>query len=208
MEIGLVIALAAVVGAFAWGQTEKKVEALTDVTATVEPEVVVNTEQEQRQPEVRPQQVQAISDFLEVVRDDTVIETEYNFDDFSEDFVVEVPVAVEEEVTEEVPIYNAEEMPVPPGGDINAFRRWLQGELRYPQIALENNISGTVTLKFVVERDGTLTGIETIASPDKSLTDEAIRVLSRSAKWVPGKQRNKPVRVFYTMPVVFNMIQN
>ncbi len=207
MEIGLIIALVAVVGAFAWGQSKREVTAMVAPVAPVEEEVIVNTEQEQRQPEVRPQVNQVLSEFIDVVRNETQITTDYSFDDFSEDFVIEVPQVVEE-VVEDVPIYNAEEMPIPPGGDINSFRRWLQNELKYPQIALENNIKGTVTLKFVVERDGSISGIETIASPDKSLTDEAIKQLSKSAKWTPGKQRNRPVRVFYTIPVVFDLVQN
>lgn len=207
MEIGLFIALSAVVGAFAWGQTERKVEAMTDTIAPVEEEVIVNTEQQQKPPEVRPQMNQIISDFIDVVRNETQITTEYNFDEFSEDFVIDVPTVVEE-VAEDIPIFNAEEMPTFQGGDINAFRSWVQGRLAYPRIAQENNISGTVTLKFVIERDGSLTNIEEIATPDRSLTEEAIRVLKQSPKWTPGKQRNKPVRVFYILPVQFRLEQN
>jgi protein TonB len=207
MEIGLVIALIAVVGAFSWGQTEKTVKEMTDTVAPVEEEVIVNTEQEQKQPEVRPQVNQVLSEFIDVVRNETQITTEYSFDDFSEDFVVEVPVAVEEEVVEEVPIYNAEEMPTFQGGDLNVFRNWVQGKLQYPRMAIENNIQGTVTLKFVIERDGSLTNIEEIASPDRSLTEEATRVLKTSPKWEPGKQRNRPVRVFYILPVQFRLEQ-
>ncbi len=207
MEIGLVIALLAVVGAFMWGQSEKKVEAMIDNVAPIEEEVIVNTEQEQRQPEVRPQVNQVLSEFIDVVRNETQITTEYSFDEFSEDFVIEVPT-FEEEVVEDIPIYNAEEMPTFQGGDINSFRAWVQGRLVYPRVAIENSISGKVTLKFVIERDGSLTNIEEIASPDRSLTEEAIRVLKQSPKWSPGKQRNRPVRVFYVLPVEFQLQQN
>jgi len=166
--------------------------------------VIINTEQEQRQPEVKPQPVQAISDFIEVVRNDTKIETELSFSDFDEAITIEVPKVVEE-VVEDTPVFNPEEPTIPPGGDINAFRNWLQGSLRYPQIASENNIQGTVTLRFVIERDGSLSGIEMLGTPDKSLTDEAIRVLKMSPKWIPGKSRNRPVRSFFTLPVVFRL---
>ncbi len=138
--------------------------------SAVEEEVIVNTEQEQRQPEVRPQVNQVLSEFIDVVRNETQITTEYSFDDFTEDFVVEVPVAVEEEIVEEVPIYNAEEMPTFQGGDLNVFRAWVQKQLVYPRMAIENNIQGTVTLRFIIERDGSLTGIEEIATPDRSLS--------------------------------------
>lgn len=207
MEIGLVIALVLVVLAFTWGQTEKKVTQMTETVAAVEEEVVINTEQQEKQPEVRAQVNQVLSDFIDVVRNDTQITTEMTFDDFSEDVVIEVPV-VEEEVVEDIPIYNAEEMPTFQGGDLNTFRTWVQSRLVYPRMAIENNISGKVTLRFVIERDGTLTNIEEIASPDRSLTEEAIRVLKQSPKWSPGKQRNKPVRIFYILPVEFQLQQS
>jgi protein TonB len=70
-------------------------------------------------------------------------------------------------------------------------------------MAQENNVQGKVILKFVIERDGSLTNIEEVASPDKSLTEEAIRVLKQSPKWAPGKQRNKAVRVYYILPIDF-----
>lgn len=206
MEIGLVIALIAVVGAFAWGQSEKTVVAMVDNLAPVEEEVMINTEQDQKPPEVKVQPVQVLSDFINVVRNDTQITTEYDFNDFAEDFVVEVPVVQEEEV-EDIPVYVAEEMPSFQGGDLNAFRNWVQTRLVYPRTAQENNIQGKVVLKFVIERDGTLTNIEEIASPDRSLTEEAIRVLKTSPKWSPGKQRNKPVRVFYILPIDY-VLQN
>lgn len=206
MEIGLVIALVAVVGAFAWGQTEKTVVAMVDALAPVDEEVMINTEQDQKPPEVKVQPVQVLSDFINVVRNDTQITTDYNFDDFSEDFAIEVPT-VQEESVEDIPVYVAEEMPTFQGGDLNAFRTWVQGRLVYPRMAQENNIQGKVVLKFVVERDGSLTHIEEIATPDKSLTEEAIRVLKQSPKWSPGKQRNKPVRVIYILPIDF-ILQN
>jgi protein TonB len=207
MEIGLVIALGVVVGAFAWGQSEKKVIPMTDPVAAVEEEVIVNTEQEQKPPEVKPQQNQVLSDIIDVVRDDTKIVTEYNFEDFSEEFVVEAPVAQEEEVVEDVPVFNAEEMPTFQGGDIGKFRNWVLEQTVYPRMAVENNIQGLVTLKFVIERDGTLTNIEEIQSVDRSLAEEAIRVLKTSPKWEPGKQRNRPVRVYYVLPIQFKLQQ-
>ena len=62
-------------------------------------------------------------------------------------------------------------------------------------------------LDFVVERDGSLTNIQVLQSPDRSLSDEAVRVLKTSPKWTPGKQRNQAVRVKYTLPIDFR-IQN
>ena len=96
-------------------------------------------------------------------------------------------------------------MPSFQGGDLNAFRNWVQGKLHYPQIAQENGISGRVVLSFVIERDGTLTNIEVLQAPDRSLSEEAVRVLETSPKWEPGMQSNKAVRVKYTLPVDFQI---
>ena len=71
----------------------------------------------------------------------------------------------------------------------------------------ENGISGRVLLSFVIEKDGSLTNIQVLQTPDRSLSDEATRVLKSSPKWTPGKQRNQSVRVKYTLPVDFR-IQN
>ena len=114
---------------------------------------------------------------------------------------------IEEEIEEDQPFIKVEKMPTFRGGDLNQFRNWVQGRLRYPQIAQENGISGRVTLSFVVERDGSVTNIQVLQSPDRSLAEEATRVVGNSPKWEPGMQSNKPVRVKYTLPVVFT-IQN
>lgn len=206
MEIGLVFALAIVVVAFAVGQSEKVVEKIDMQIAPVDTEIMDVTRQDEKPPEVKVQQMQVLSDFINVVKNETKITTDFNFADFSDDFVIEVPQVVEEEV-EDIPVYVAEEMPSFQGGDLNTFRNWVQSRLVYPRVAQENNIQGKVTLKFVVERDGSLTNIEEIASPDRSLTEEAIRVLKQSPKWTPGKQRNKPVRVYYVLPIDF-ILQN
>ena len=80
--------------------------------------------------------------------------------------VVEVE---EEEVEEDAPFIKVEKMPTFQGGDLNKFRNWVQGKLHYPQIAQENGISGRVILSFVIEKDGTLTNIEVLQTPDRSL---------------------------------------
>ncbi|MDE7450968.1 MAG: energy transducer TonB, partial [Alistipes sp.] len=151
-------------------------------------------------------EVKVIADLLEVVTNDTKITTDVDFADFDEDAEITQIVSVEEEeaVDEEV-FFRVETMPSFQGGDLNTFRRWVQENVRFPQIALENGISGRVTLTFVVEKDGTLTNIQVLQTPDRSLSEEAVRVLKKSPKWTPGKQRNQSVRVKYTLPVDFRV---
>jgi TonB family protein len=114
-----------------------------------------------------------------------------------------------EEVVEQIPeeeiFVTAEQMPTFQGGDISKFRAWVMQHIKYPQIALENGIQGNVIVKFVVEKDGKLSNIQVLQSPDKTLSEAAIQVLQKSPMWKPGKQRNKPVRVAYTLPISFHI---
>ena len=77
----------------------------------------------------------------------------------------------------------------------------------FDTLADRNSGAGKVVLTFVIEKDGRLTNIQVLQTPDRSLSDEAIRVLQQSPKWSPGKQRNQPVRVRYTLPVEFRIQQ-
>lgn len=104
-------------------------------------------------------------------------------------------------VEEDVPFVKVEKMPKFMEGDLMTFRRWVQENLHYPQSAREEGISSRVLLTFIIERDGTLTGIEVLQSPDRLLSDEAVRVVGSSPKWTPGEQRGQAVRVKYTLPV-------
>jgi len=209
LEIGLIIALAAVIGAFAYTPKERTVEILDVAQEIVEEEITDITTQDQKPPEPpKKVEMQVLSDVLNVVTNDTKINTQFDFVEFDEDVeIVQTVEVVEDVADDDVPFVIAEQMPTFQGGDLTKFRAWVQSKLKYPQIAQENGISGKVTLQFVIERDGSLTNIQILQSPDRSLADEAVRVLKTSPKWKAGMQRNSPVRVRYTLPVEFR-IQN
>ena len=209
LEIGLVVSLALVILAFWYTPKEHKIEKLDLQTAIVEEEITEITRQDQKPPEApKKVEVKVIADLLQVVTNDTKITTEVDFAEFDDntDFVQTVEVK-EEVVEEDQPFLIAETMPSFQGGDLNTFRAWVQQNVKFPQIALENGIQGRVVLSFVIEKDGRLTNIQVLQTPDRSLSEEAIRVLSKSPKWSPGKQRNQVVRVKYTLPVDFR-VQN
>lgn len=209
LEIGLVVSLALVILAFWYTPKEHKIEKLDLQTAIVEEEITEITRQDQKPPEApKKVEVKVIADLLQVVTNDTKITTEVDFAEFDDntDFVQTVEVK-EEVVEEDQPFLIAETMPSFQGGDLNTFRAWVQQNVRFPQIALENGIQGRVVLSFVIEKDGRLTNIQVLQTPDRSLSEEAVRVLSKSPKWSPGKQRNQVVRVKYTLPVDFR-VQN
>lgn len=207
LEIGLALSLLLVIAFFSWSQKEKVVQKIEEAAAPIEEEITEITRQEQKPPEPVKQTIQAVADMLNVVKNDTKIETEFDFsDEFDEEavFVQAAPVE-EEKVEDDAPFYSVEEPPTFQGGDLNTFRTWVQKQLNYPTIAAENNISGKVTLKFVVNREGKIEGIQVLASPDRSLTEEAVRVLNASPAWKPGKQQNRTVKVYFTLPVEFRL---
>ena len=213
LEIGLVIALAVCGAALAFN-TKPEPEPYTPPKQDVrEQEFEMDRtvqQQEQQQPEQQKAKTQVLADVLTIVSNDTKIDTpDLLFSDDAsvfEDFEFEVEEVVENIVEEEI-FVTAEEMPTFQGGDLSKFRNWVQQHVKYPQIALENGIQGNVVIKFVVEKDGKLSNIQVLQSPDKTLADAAVQVLQKSPKWKPGKQRNKPVRVTYTLPVSFKIQQ-
>ena len=91
------------------------------------------------------------------------------------------------------------------GGDANTFSKWVNERLVYPEIAKENGVQGRVTLQFTVETNGQVTNVKVLRGVDPSLDKEAVKVVSSSPKWTPGKQRDRAVRVTYTFPVIFQL---
>ena len=172
MEIGLIVALAAVIIMFSVSQREKVVEVMAPVATVDEVEMIdVTTEKEPEPEPVQHQQtVAVITDVLNVVRNDTKIETSIGWVDFEDEDIEIAPIQVEtEEIEEETIFIVADQKPSFQGGDLNVFRNWVEARLSYPPLAQENNIQGTVTVKFVVEKDGRLTNIQVLKSPDNAL---------------------------------------
>ena len=91
-----------------------------------------------------------------------------------------------------------------PGGDSNCYR-WIAQHLKYPAIAQEQGIQGTVFVRFVVDKDGTIMDVEVKSSPDASLSKEAIRVIGLMPQWKPAMQRNKVVRSRFHLPIKFSL---
>ena len=106
---------------------------------------------------------------------------------------------------DDTPFLVAEEMPLFQGKDLNTFRTWVQSQIRYPAEALKRGIEGRVVLSFIVERDGSVSTIELLQSPDRILSEEARRVVAASPKWTPGRQKGHLVRVRYMLPVDFSI---
>ncbi|MBR6121468.1 MAG: energy transducer TonB [Prevotella sp.] len=115
-------------------------------------------------------------------------------------------VAIDEKPKEEeTKVFDVvEQMPEFPGGQA-ALLKWIGDNIKYPAIAEENGIQGRVVCTFVVERDGSVTDVQVARSIDPSLDKEAVRVLKKMPKWIPGRQNGSAVRVKYTVPVTFKL---
>jgi len=98
----------------------------------------------------------------------------------------------------------AEVMPEYPGG-FGALAKYLQRNLKYPDIAIEHNIQGKVYVKFVVRKDGSIEHIEVVKGIGGGCDQEAVRVIKNSPKWSPGMHDGEPVNVWFTVPINFQL---
>ena len=94
-----------------------------------------------------------------------------------------------------------------PGGE-EALYAYFCNNLKYPEKAREENITGRVFITFIVERDGSLSNIKVLRDIGGGCGEEAVRVAKNMPKWKPGQHRGETVRVQYTMPVLFNFNEN
>lgn len=114
-------------------------------------------------------------------------------------------VVVEEKKPEPEKIFTAvEESPKFPGGDAELYK-WLSKNIRYPEMAAQNNIQGRVTVQFVVEKDGSIGEVKVVRGKDPDLDKEAVRVVKSLPKFIPGKMNGQSVRVWYTLPIMFKL---
>jgi len=211
LEIGLIVALGICLLAFEWS-TSDKVETidLAAQTVAVEEEEIINTQEQQEIPPEIPK-IPVLSDIIDIVdddiqvNDDLFIDTEDNANLGVE--IMDYHTAVEEEEVEEeaIPFALVEEKPKFQGGDANTFSAWVNKNLQYPEIAKENGVQGRVTLQFTVNTDGSVSDVKVLRGVDSSLDKEAVRIVSQSPKWTPGKQRERPVKVTYVFPVIFQL---
>lgn len=211
-EIGFVVALIAIYFAFNWSSTEKEVATLETEVANVEVEDMVPITQETPPPPEAAPKIPILSDQIDVV-DDNIKVDDNMFQNLEDDANSGVEImdyiesAPEEETVEEeaIPFQLVEEKPSFNGGDANEFSKWVNSKLAYPEIAKENGVQGRVTLQFTVNADGTVSNVKVLRGVDSSLDKEAVRVVSSSPKWKPGKQRDRAVKVTYTFPVIFQL---
>ena len=97
-----------------------------------------------------------------------------------------------------------EVMPEFPGGE-QAMMQFVADNVKYPQDAIDKEISGRVLVSFIVEKDGSISETEVVKGIGGGCDEEAIRVVKAMPKWKPGKQDGKPVRVHFMLPLTFKL---
>ena len=184
--------------AFEWKSYEKNDYNLGSLNLDdMEEEIIPITRQEVKPPPPPPPPPEVI----EIVEDEVEIENELEIEDTEtdEDEIIEI----EEEDDEEF-FMVVENMPEFPGGDLGLMK-FIQKNVKYPAIAKEYNITGKVYVSFIVDKGGSVTNVKIVRGVDKNLDAEALRVVSALPKYKPGKQRGKPVRVMFTIPINFTL---
>ena len=211
LELGLIVSLGITWFAFEWTSKETNVAVLEETTEVVLEEEIIPITQETPPPPPSAPKIPVLSDQIDIVDDEIEVNDDM-FMNLEDDAnmgveIMEYVEVTEEEVVEEeaIPFQLVEEKPSFQGGDANQFSKWVNSRLEYPEIAKENGVQGRVTLQFTVEKDGSVTKVKVLRGVDPSLDKEAVRVVSMSPKWKPGKQRDRAVPVTYTFPVIFQL---
>lgn len=215
--IGLVLVMALTYIAFEWKtyDDENNFDYTMNVEDTLDEEVPM-TEQIKTPPPPPPP---AAPEIIEVVEDEeeveeTVIEST---ETSQEEEVIEVADVEVEEVEEDidVPFAVIQDVPIFPGCENepknklrDCFNSMMQKHIgknfRYPEIAQEMGVQGRVNVMFVIQKDGSIGNVR-MRGPDKNLEEEAARIISKLPKMTPGKQRGRPVRVPFSIPITFKL---
>ena len=209
LEIGLAVILAAALVAFNIKSYDKEVKEVNTRTADVEIDADIIQTSEDTPPPPPPEEPEVVATELNVVENDAedihevgIINAEAKADEALEFTRVEVKEEVEE--AEEEVFLVVEEDPEFPGG-LDALSKFIADNIKYPQLAKENNITGKVFVSFVVEKDGRVGQVKILRDIGGGCGNEAVRVVKMMPRWKPGKQRGKPVRTQFNLPVNFDL---
>lgn len=213
--IGLTLTLAMTYAALEWKTYDKTNE--YDILMNVEDmldEEVPMTEQIKTPPPPPPP---AAPEIIEVVEDEEEIEETVieSTETSQEEEVIEVEDIEVEEIEEDiaVPFAVIENVPVWPGCEkkkdkkgcfMTMMRKHMKKHQRYPEIAMEMGVQGKVLVVFTIMKDGSIGNVR-MRGPDKNLEKEAARIISKLPRMTPGKQRGRPVKVPFSLPVVFKL---
>lgn len=212
LQTGLVLALLVSIIALEWKTSEGNVSDLGELEVEIDDEIIPIT---QRQTAPPPPPPPPPPEVIEVVEDDVELEEELEIASTETDETEEVEVIeMEEEVSDEILNFAVvESVPVFPGCEDAStndekrtcfqqqMMRHVSNNFKFPEMARQMGIQGKVYVNFVIEKDGSISNVEVVRGVDPLLDEEAARVIKNLPKMTPAKQRGKPVRMSFTMPI-------
>jgi protein TonB len=213
--IGLTLVLGVTWGAVEYKSYERKID-LTNGDMLVDDEEDVPITEQLKTPPPPPPPPPPAPEVIEIVEDEEEVEeTVIESTESDEEMVIE-DIVVEDDFDDiDVPFAVIEDVPIFPGCESVAksqrracfqeqMNNHIRKNFRYPDIAQEMGIQGRVYVNFIISKDGTITNIR-MRGPDKNLENEAARIIGRLPQMTPGRQRGRPVRVPFSIPITFRL---
>ena len=190
-------------------EPEEEIERIEEQKPEALPEEILNTVKVTELAIVDDDQVKAED---EIKTQDELQQTETafgqtDFDKGTDDLNVvrehKEEIIVEEKKEEQV-FSAVEQMPQFPGGEAELMK-YISNNIKYPTMAMENNIQGRVVVQFVVTKTGKIGEVKVVRSKDPDLDKEAVRVVKSLPSFIPGKMNGQAVNVWYTLPITFKL---
>ena len=213
--IGLTLVLGVTCGAVEYKSYERKID-LTNGDMLVDDEEDLPITEQLKTPPPPPPPPPPAPEVIEIVEDEEEVEeTVIESTESDEEMVIE-DIVVEDDFDDiDVPFAVIEDVPIFPGCESVAksqrracfqeqMNKHIRKNFRYPDIAQEMGIQGRVYVNFIISKDGTITNIR-MRGPDKNLENEAARIIGRLPQMTPGRQRGRPVRVPFSIPITFRL---
>ncbi len=209
--IGMVVTLLTIWVSFEWRTYERNLMDLGQLDIDVEDEIIPITQRQQQPPPPPPP---APPEVIQIVENEAEIEeVEFESTEMEESEEIEFVEEVEEETDEIFNFAVVENKPVYPGCEKYATEdekfqcfnqsiiKHINKNFKFPEMARQMGIQGRIYVNFVVEKNGSISNVTIARGVDKLLDDEAMRVVKLLPKFQPAKQRGKPVRMQYTVPI-------
>ncbi len=210
-EIGLVFALIGTYLVFQIKTSERDNNILGELgNIPIEEEIIPITVMKNKKPKP-PVPAKVVEEIKIVDNDNDDIDDEFDFDADADETTTIDQTEIQPEITEDyddepIDFYSAQEAAEFPGGNAALFK-FISDNLDYPDEAKSNDVTGTVGVKFVIDKQGNVTNVEVVRSVDPYLDREAVRVIKMMPRWKPAQQRGKPVKVILMLPIRFELIK-
>ncbi len=204
LQIGFIISISIILIAMEWGTA---VTGTIPDTSLVGVEMIVEMQYISRvekltPPIPKPKDIEN----LEIVDNNIPLENEYEVTDTEifETTKIDISDLIEEEDEEPAIVIFAEKMPEFPGGK-KTLLKFIARNIKYPVLAKENNIQGRVFVRFLVTHKGNIKQATVLRSVHSTLDKEALRIVKSFPRWKAGIQNGKPVNVWLTLPITFQL---